>query len=68
MNFQHSRDVLTAKRIHLKTHGKGNRRHRADELTLEDIESLYQSENLGTENSRCPVAAYKVYVKHRPDG
>ncbi|KAJ8322123.1 hypothetical protein KUTeg_000594, partial [Tegillarca granosa] len=41
-------DVLTTKWKHLKTQGKRNRPHWADELTLEDIESLYKSGNLGT--------------------
>ncbi|KAJ8322124.1 LOW QUALITY PROTEIN: hypothetical protein KUTeg_000595 [Tegillarca granosa] len=41
-------DVLTTKWKHLKTQGKRNRPHWADKLTLEDIESLYKSGNLGT--------------------
>ncbi|KAJ8305211.1 hypothetical protein KUTeg_017241 [Tegillarca granosa] len=47
--FQHSRDVLSAKRKHLKTLGKGNKPYKADELTSEEIDMLYSSGCLGTD-------------------
>ena len=49
--FQHSRDVLAAKRKELKGKGLGNKKRRADPYTSDEIETLYSHNLLGT--SKC---------------
>eukprot|EP00105_Crassostrea_gigas_P046736 XP_019930884.1 PREDICTED: uncharacterized protein LOC105348291 isoform X2 [Crassostrea gigas] len=46
--FKHSRDVLLSKRKLLRQLGKGNREKRADPLTPEEIDLLYEKNLLGT--------------------
>eukprot|EP00105_Crassostrea_gigas_P002132 XP_011414559.1 PREDICTED: zinc finger MYM-type protein 3 isoform X2 [Crassostrea gigas] len=46
--FKHSCDVLLSKRKLLRQLGKGNREKRADPLTLEEIDILYEKNLLGT--------------------
>lgn len=46
--FKHSRDVLLSKRKLLRQLGKGNREKRADPLTPEEIDLLYERNLLGT--------------------
>ncbi|XP_076105700.1 uncharacterized protein KIAA1958-like [Mytilus galloprovincialis] len=49
-NFQHSRDVLSAKKKDLKSKGLGNRKRKADAFTQEAIDHLYDRNLLGTSN------------------
>uniref|UniRef100_A0A8W8L5V1 Uncharacterized protein n=1 Tax=Magallana gigas TaxID=29159 RepID=A0A8W8L5V1_MAGGI len=46
--FKHSRDELLSKRKLLRQLGKGNREKRADPLTAEEIDLLYEKNLLGT--------------------
>ncbi|KAJ8315720.1 hypothetical protein KUTeg_007870 [Tegillarca granosa] len=48
MTYCRTTNVLSAKRKHLKTQGKGNKPYKADELTSEEIDMLYSSGCLGT--------------------
>ncbi|CAG2232583.1 unnamed protein product [Mytilus edulis] len=49
-DFQHSRDVLSAKKKDLKSKGFGNRKRKADAFTQEEIDHLYDRNLLGTSN------------------
>ncbi|CAC5392050.1 unnamed protein product [Mytilus coruscus] len=49
-DFQHSRDVLSAKKKDLKSKGIGNRKRKADAFTEEEIDQLYSRNLLGTSN------------------
>ncbi|KAJ8306691.1 hypothetical protein KUTeg_015732 [Tegillarca granosa] len=51
--FQHLREVLAARRKHLKTQENGNRSHRAEKLTLKDTESLYK--HIDTYETLCDI-------------
>lgn len=46
--FVHSRDVLASRRKLLKSQGLGNKKARAQPLTPEEIDLLYQKNQLGT--------------------
>ncbi|CAC5368023.1 SAMD8 [Mytilus coruscus] len=65
-DFQHSRDVLSAKKKDLKSKVLGNRKIKADAFTEEDIDQLYSRNLLGTNNPRCPVKTFKTYMKRMP--
>jgi len=48
--FKHCKDVLQSKMKELKSKGLGNKRQKADPITQEEIERLYQQNLLGTGN------------------
>ncbi|XP_071157837.1 uncharacterized protein KIAA1958-like [Mytilus edulis] len=50
--FKHSRDVLMFKRKLLRQSGKGNKPKKAEPLTKEEIDILYQKKLLGAANPR----------------
>ncbi|XP_063436375.1 uncharacterized protein LOC134717811 [Mytilus trossulus] len=50
--FKHSRDVLMSKRKLLRQNGKGNKPKKAEPLTKEKIDILYQKKLLGAANPR----------------
>jgi hypothetical protein len=58
--FQHSRDVIDAKRKELKGKGLGNKKNKADFFTSEEIYSLYRQNLLGTGKLYC----YFLYRTH----
>ena len=49
-DFKHSRDVLMSKRKLLKQQGKGNKENKAEVLSKEEINVLYEKNLLGTGN------------------
>jgi hypothetical protein len=61
--FQHSRDVIDAKRKELKGKGLGNKKNRSDPFTSEDIYSLYRQNLLGTGKLYC-FFLYKTHFYH----
>ena len=46
--FHHSREVLAAKRKHLKSQGLGNKKRKADPFTSTEIDLLFEKNLLGT--------------------
>ncbi|CAC5397455.1 unnamed protein product [Mytilus coruscus] len=48
--FYHSREVLSAKRKHLKSQGLGNKKLKADPFTSTEIDMLFEQNLLGTGN------------------
>ncbi|CAC5385929.1 unnamed protein product [Mytilus coruscus] len=81
--FHHSREVLSAKRKHLKSQGLGNKKLKADPFSSTEIDMLFEQNLLGTGHSdsrafapkmfatpgnpRCPVNAFKQYIRRRPE-
>ena len=49
VEFKHSRDVLMSKRKLLKQQGKGNRENKAEILSKDEINILYEKNLLGTD-------------------
>ncbi|CAG2257370.1 unnamed protein product [Mytilus edulis] len=48
--FHHSREVLSAKRKHLKSQGLGNKKMKADPFSSSEIDMLFEQNLLGTGN------------------